>query len=207
MNVSNHPLHWPAGWARTASSDQKDANFKHQGRRLTIADGITRVLDALRKMGVPSWNVIISTNMAVRGDGLPYSGRRPPEDAGAAVYWRPDEESEGYQCIAIDQYTRLGDNLAAIAGTLDCLRAIERWGGAKILQRASAGFKELPGSGSSNPGVWWAVLGVTQGSDFDTVRAAYQQKRKSTHPDHGGTTEQFKAVQQAWRQFQEQYDE
>nr|WP_289622805.1 J domain-containing protein [Alcanivorax sp.] len=75
------------------------------------------------------------------------------------------------------------------------------------MERAFSGFAALPSSAAANASAWWAVLGVTQGAEFDAVRAAYQQKRKSTHPDHGGTTEQFKAVQQAWRQFQEQYDE
>lgn len=45
--------------------------------------------------------------------------------------------------MAIDQYYRVEENLAAIAATLDAMRAIERHGGAQILDRASTGFAAL----------------------------------------------------------------
>ncbi|MFP1683385.1 DnaJ domain-containing protein [Alloalcanivorax sp. C16-1] len=211
MSTSAYPLHWPEGWRRTRPQDRVRANFSSRQdtgasyrtkRKLTINEGTTRVLDALRKIGVGDWNVIVSTNMPVRGDGLPYSNRREPEDCGAAVYWRTDS-GQAYQCIAIDQYDRLADNLAAIGGTLDALRAIERWGGAAILERATAGLKELPSSASNAAGAWWVVLEVDHNANPNDVRAAYQRRRKQTHPDHGGNAAQFSAVQRAWEQYQE----
>lgn len=206
-----YPLHWPEGWPRNRAQDRVRANFNSRRdtgasyrtkRQLTVNEGTARVLDALRKIGIGDWNVIVSTNMPVRGDGLPYSNRREPEDCGAAVYWRTNAQ-QMYQCIAIDQYDRLADNLAAIAGTLDALRAIERWGGAAILERATAGLKELPNGASGNATAWWVVLQVDHNASPDEVRAAYQRRRKQTHPDHGGTADQFSAVQRAWEQYQE----
>lgn len=70
--------------------------------------------------------------MRTRLDGLPRSGEPEPKDPGATVYWRSRGRD---QVIAIDQYDRVADNLAAIAGTLDALRAIKRWGGAQIVAR------------------------------------------------------------------------
>lgn len=210
MSTSAYPLHWPDGWRRARLQDRVRANFNSRQdtgasyrtkRKLTINEGTTRVLDALRKMGIGDYNVIVSTNMPVRGDGLPYSNRREPEDCGAAVYWR-ESNRQAYQCIAIDKYDRLADNLAAIAGTLDSLRAIERWGGASILERATAGLKELPSS-ASGALAWWVVLQVDHNARPDDVRAAYQRARKEAHPDHGGDVARFQAVQRAWDQYQQ----
>jgi len=48
--------------------------------------------------------------------------------------------------MAIDIYDTVAGNLAAVAATLDAMRAIERHGGAQILKRAFQGFKALPSS-------------------------------------------------------------
>lgn len=206
MSTKSYPLHWPDHWPRTSTGGRRRSNFntRHDTgavcrtkRSLTVAEGLRRVLDALRKMGVPSYNVIISTNMQVKGDGLPYSGRRDPEDPGVAVYWRRGDRQE---CIAIDQYDRLADNLAAIAGTLDALRGIERWGGAAILERAFTGFAALPPAASSTASAWWLVLGVDHSASAADIESAYRRARREAHPDHGGSAEKFDAVQKAWRQ-------
>ena len=207
MNVSTYPLSWPAGWKRTTT--RKRANFnsrKETGasyrmkRQLTIAEGIGRVLDALQKMGIPSYQVIISTNMPVRNDGLPYSGRKDPDDPGAAVYWRPYGSDAQHKCMAIDQYDRLADNLAAIAGTLDAMRAIERWGGADILDRAFQGFAALPEYVSRG---WFNVLGVKDDTPHEEVELAYKKLRGKHHPDRGGDADIFQMIQEAWQQYQE----
>ncbi|MGN5479481.1 hypothetical protein ACTMU2_29065 [Cupriavidus basilensis] len=101
---------------------------------LTVSDGVNRVLDELGRLGARPGSIIISTNVAVRLDGLPRSGQREPADPGAAVYWQ--DRSGAPRVMAIDQYRSVADNLAAIAATLEAMRAIERHGGAQILERA-----------------------------------------------------------------------
>jgi hypothetical protein len=54
--------------------------------------------------------------------------------------------------------TRAADNLAAIAATLEAMRAIDRHGGATILNRAFTGFTALP-----PPADCWKELGVNRG--------------------------------------------
>lgn len=61
-------------------------------------------------------------------DGFPRSGQSEPSDGGVAVYWLTSTGET--KCIAIDRYDRVADNLAAVAATLDAMRAIERHGGA-----------------------------------------------------------------------------
>jgi len=44
----------------------------------------------------------------------------------------------------------------------------------------------------------FAVLGVPTGSSVEEVRAAYRRKVKEVHPDHGGDTEAFRRVREAY---------
>jgi hypothetical protein len=122
---------------------------------MTIAVAVDRVRAELKRMDVDGDDLVISTNLQLRLDGLPRSSQREPDDAGAAVYWR--DRTGATRCMAIDRYYRVADNLAAIAATLDAMRAIERHGGAEILDRAFTGFTALEG-----PAKWWEVLQVDQ---------------------------------------------
>lgn len=143
-------------------------------------------------------DLIISSNLAVRLDGLPRSGQSEPADPGVAVYWLRPGESQ--RCMAIDLYDRVADNLAAIAATLEALRAIERHGGAQILDRAFTGFTALSGPVvGARP--WREILGLQPVDKArPVVEGAYKRLRMSTHPDHGGTPAAFQAVTAAWEQ-------
>jgi len=44
----------------------------------------------------------------------------------------------------------------------------------------------------------YAVLGVEPDAPAETIRAAYRRAARRTHPDTGGSAEQFAAVQAAW---------
>jgi hypothetical protein len=137
----------------------------------------------MEKMGVSRQDVIISTNVRVRLDGLPRSGEKEPEDPGAAIYWQ--KAKEPMRSMAIDRYTTVADNLAALAATLEAMRAIERHGGAEILERTFSGFKQLA---AENEGPsWWGVLQVRAGASVEEIEAAYRMLAKSAHPDLGGS--------------------
>ena len=101
--------------------------------------------------------------------------------------------------MAIDRYDRVADNLAAIAATLEAMRAIERHGGAEILNRAFAGFAALPSAVPETSSAHWSdVLGCPRDASMSDVRAAFFRARSAAHPDKGGTSEQFKAVTRAF---------
>lgn len=201
--ITAFPLAWPAGWKRTAARDRRRATFGNLSRNatttwrnkkeLSVAAAMDRVLDELRALGVSRDAAIISTNLDVRLDGLPRSGQREPDDPGAAVYWT--RRGDRQRCMAIDQYNRVADNLAAIASTLEAMRRIERHGGAEILDRAFTGFAALPAPTSAN---WRSVLGVGSASSADAVRDAYGALAKKLHPDYGGDAEAFLVIQKAW---------
>jgi hypothetical protein len=158
--VDAYPLAWPAGWPRTAAADRVRAKFHSSSRvqssynpghsyaqkkDLSIFDATRRVQAELERLGVLEADIVISTNMELRRDGLPRSDRRAPDDPGVAVYWTDPDTGES-QCMAIDLYTTVAGNLAAVAATIDAMRAIERHGGAQILKRAFQGFTALAAS-------------------------------------------------------------
>jgi hypothetical protein len=133
-----YPLSWPDGWRRTQY--RKSGRFRSSDEyRSTVADGLSRISSELGKLGVSEDDLLISTNIPTRLDGMPKSDQSEPTDPGVAVYWRTKQDAP-MQCMAIDAYSRVADNLCAIAATLDAMRAIERHGGAQIQERAFRGF-------------------------------------------------------------------
>jgi hypothetical protein len=212
MSRQSYPLSWPEGWKRTAPSARARARFNRKDRQystnattgqqtswqrtkeVTISDGVQRILRELSAMGISSERAIISTNVEPRLDGLPRSGREP-QDPGAAVYWEA-QRGKVQRCMAIDMYDRVADNLAAIAATLAAMRAIERHGGATILDRAFLGFAALPEK-ASQP--WREVLGIEGAATLDLVESRFHSLVKVHHPDQGGEKERetFERIVQA----------
>lgn len=203
--ITASPLTWPTGWPRTPESTRTRAKFNSKSarneygwraaREVTIAQAIERVLTQLRGFGVSREDAIISTNLRLKIDGMPFSDQRAPTDPGAAVYWTRLGEQQ--RCMAIDRYDRVADNLAAIAATLEAMRSIERHGGAEILDRAFEGFAALP---APAPVEWWSKLGVQRTASPEVIRAAYRDLVKTFHPDNRdtGDAEVFMQIQGAY---------
>lgn len=132
---------------------------------------------------------VISTNIALRQDGLPYSNRRPPDDKGVAVYFT----HKGKQmCFACDRWDKVEDNIYAIAKSIDALRGIERWGSGSMVEQAFTGFVALPAP--KNP---HEILGVKPGASEAEIDAAYREKAKTAHPDRGGSAEAMQELNAA----------
>lgn len=198
------PLQWPAGWKRTALGQAVAGRFgKRQSgsggykilKDVSVADAVVRVRGELERMRVSDNDIVVSTNLALRLDGFPRSDQSEPGDSGAAVYWI-DRDGDT-RCMAIDRYHRVADNLAAIAATLEAMRAIERHGGAEILSRAFTGFVAL----EHNPGAphWSEVLGVDPATaTTSSVKRAWQTLRSAAHPDRGGNGADFDAINKAY---------
>ena len=186
--IEAYPLAWPQGWPRKKSYQRSRAKFSTSGRVLSVMDGVQRVLLELERLGVKRDDLVISTDIPTRLDGLPRSDRTVA-DPGVAVYWRKRADT---RCMAIDRYDRVADNLAAIAATLEAMRAIERHGGAEILDRAFTGFVALPA-----PEQWWQVLGVAENATCEEIDAAYRRLAALHHPDRGGDNAQMARINAA----------
>lgn len=202
------PLCWPAWFPRTPEGKRQHGRF---GRRdgystksLTLHQACGRVVDELGKFTRTgrSWRcdpkeVIISTDLLLRDDGLPRSGQRAPADPGAAVYFTLDGKQ---RCVPCDMYLRIEDNIAAIAATIQSLRTIERHG-SQMFEAAFTGFDALPAPDQVVGRSWRDVLDY-YGTWLSEAKIAYQRARKSAHPDHGGTPGQLHEVTVAWEQAQ-----
>lgn len=213
--MTRYPLTWPAGWRRTKASIRTRARFgsverQHstegtdpqpalrRRREITVAGGAERIVDALRLLSVPRDEVIVSTNLHLRLDGLPRSGQGEPSDPGVAVYWKK-RGAPVYKVMAVDRYDRVAGNLAAVAATLEAMRAIDRHGGAEILDRAFTGFIALPA-----PKDWREILGVSDGMTLPQVKIQYRKLAQLRHPDNGGTPAAMSELNAAWTRAQEE---
>ncbi len=212
MSIPAYPLQWPAGWNRTPGHARGSARFKHletvthrrtdgstwtskNPRPLSIAMAVERVRAELERMGIRDDDLVISSNLQLRLDGLPRSAQREPDDPGICIYWSAARGAEP-RCMAIDRYDRVADNLAAAAAALESLRTLDRHG-AEILDRAFTGFNALPAPEGRR---WWVVLGVSADARPAEIKAAYQRRRSDTHPDRGGDAGEFDAVQRAYEE-------
>ena len=206
QTIPAFPLQWPPGWKRTAAAQRKRAAFGKKGSgygrsQLSVAEAVKRVRAELQRMGVREFDLVVSTNVPLRLDGWPRSDREPG-DPGVAVYWR-ESSKDGHpqRCMAVDIYDRVADNLAAVAATLDALRAVKRHGGAEILDRTFTGFTAIEAPKDTDH--WSDVLDCDRNASTSEVRAAFLRARSAAHPDkqQGGSTALFNRVMRAYQAF------
>lgn len=185
-SITAYPLSWPAGQPR--SKYRSTARFKTTPNR-----AMEEMLLEVERMG--GRRIVVSTNVELRQDGLPYANRRPPTDPGVAVYFNRDGRP---MCIACDQYSTVHDNMRAIGKTIEALRGIERWGGKQLMDRAFTGFAALPAP-MECAAPWYEVLGVTPEATEDGIRTARVSLARRYHPDSGSepNEEKMKAVNAA----------
>jgi hypothetical protein len=195
MSVEAFPLHWPEGWKRTPPNQVGYSQFKTS---MAVArDGLLYQIEMLGGK-----YVVLSTNVRLRQDGLPYANDREPEDAGVAVYFQYDGNP---MCFACDQYYYVKENIQAIRKTIEAIRGISRWGASDMMERAFTGFTALPAPGQTTVRSWRDVLGLQDavGLTIDEARLAYKRLCSERHPDKGGSQEAMSELNAAWAQAQE----
>lgn len=197
MDATNYPLTWPLSQPRTPKSKIERARFRSgkngSGSALSVYEAVKRLFHELKLLGVPDYDVIISTNMPTRQyDGLPRSNIAEPNDRGAAVYFKLDGQPH---VLACDKWDRVADNIAAIAAHVDAARGQERWG-VGTLKQAFAGYKALPAAEAVKP--WWIILGFKDPPErFDTVKDKHRDLSLKHHPDRGGNMNQMAEINAA----------
>lgn len=179
--VTNNPLYWPEGWKRTERTQR--SRFGN----CTVASECREVLNELGRMNVPDYNVIISTNLRTRLDGLPYSNQPRIDDPGVAVWFSLNGEE---RVLACDRWDTIAGNLRAIAKHIGALRGQDRWG-VGSLEQAFRGYAALPAG--DEPRDWRAFLGFgPEEIVYPTlINERFKKLAMDRHPDHGGTDESF----------------
>lgn len=184
--VEAYPLCWPVGWRKLSDNIYRSrARFK-----TSFAVARDELVRELALMGAEK--VIISTNIPLRRDGLPYAGQAQPKDPGVAVYfqltrWAKSGKRETKPMVfACDTWDRVEDNLQAIRHTVGALRGIERWGASDMMERAFTGFAALPQP--AQPRHWREVLGYGPNStpSAEGLKSRHRELALKHHPDRGG---------------------
>lgn len=181
--IEAYPLYWPEGWKRT-QWNRRIPHSQFKGTFAKYRDGLLRQVEMLGGK-----NPILSTNIPLRNDGLPYATAKEPDDAGVALYFKYKGKD---MCFAADQYKYVRQNIHAIDLTIKAIRAIERYGASDMMERAFRGFTALA---EQNPDTWRDVLGLDSRTPSESeIEAAFREKVKLHHPDVGGDATKFHQV-------------
>jgi hypothetical protein len=183
-----YPLHYPTGWSRTKFRQRSQFDPKGNRTFAQARDELLRQLKLLRAS-----KVILSTNIPLRQDGLPYAKFRQPDDPGVAVYFNLNNKP---RVLACDAWDKVIDNIWAIAKDIDAQRGRLRWKVITVEQMFPV--YELPDADRSKP--WWEVLGISRHANWSDVKEAYRDKAKKHHPDVGGDRQQWDQIQAAYDQ-------
>lgn len=187
MSASAYPLHWPEGWKRATSRHRSAFGIDGFGKARDF------LLAEIRRLG--GRNVVLSSNISLRLDGLPYANQREPDDPGIAVYFTYKNEQ---MCFACDRWRTVKENAYAIGKSIEAMRGIERWGSSQMMERTFTGFAALPEKASRR---WRDVLGL---DDSNMTRAIiesqYRRLALQRHPDMQGGSHEAMAELNAARQ-------
>jgi hypothetical protein len=192
MSGETLPLRWPDGWKRTPKHRQKKSRWSK-----SFADVRDDLIQELKRFG--AIYPVLSTNLSVRRDGLPYANQAEPSDSGAAIYFSRNGKSYVFAC---DEWVTVRENVAALCAAVKSLRAFEKSGVSHMMERALNAFEALPPPDKPKPQPQWswrAEMMFPSGSSpsADEIEERFRTLAKKYHPDLGGDREKFEAINRA----------
>lgn len=200
MTIDAYPLTWPDGRIRTPSYSRERAKFATTFAR--ARDDVFHEVELLvGRYTVRDAGVVLSTNIALRRDGLPLASQRQPDDPGVALYFMYKKRQV---CFACDRWNKIEDNMQAIAKTIDALRGIARWGTGDMVESAFRGYTALPAPGSIATRTWREVMGFAFTPTPQELTAKYRVLRSAAHPDNGGSVQAFDELTKAYEAAQKE---
>ena len=178
--IEAYPLTWPPG--RTRQRSRQSARFK-----TTLGVAIVNVREEVERLG--GRELVISSNIPLRRDGMPSARAGGIFDPGVAAYFQLKGKPMVFAC---DRWDGVEANMQAIAKTIEALRGIERWGSGQMVEQAFTGFLALPA-----PEQWFQVLGVGAGASKEEIERAYRLLASEHHPDRGGDSHRMARINAA----------
>lgn len=186
----SYPLQWPDHVPRTPQGKKgysrfdisQDVAHRHMVKEIGLLGGS---------------NIVLSTNIPLRRDGLPYANHRASVgDSGVAVYFTFKKQARSFAC---DRYFEVWENMRALGKTIEAMRGISRWGAHEVLDQMFQGFTALPppGAMTTPPPMqkqWFEVLGVAQNCPLAVAEAAWKALCRA---NGGGSVELNNAIEQA----------
>ena len=173
-----YPLQWPEGWPR-AVSNRRESDRKFGGsRKLTMGWARDDLMHELRLLGATE--IIVSSNVPTKSDGLPYSELRLIDDPGVAVYFTFKKKP---LVMARDGFISVAGNIRSLTLAIEGLRQLERHGGSHMMEKAFSGFVAIAAPDAKKP--WREVFGIKPHWRGD-IATLYREKARHRHPDVGG---------------------
>lgn len=183
MTDQAYPLSWPDLWPRTNPGHRGYHKFGGPVHELSFDRCRRQLMEELKRLGAT--NVILSTNIPLRGDGAPYAGAalKRMADPGVAVYFKLKKRD---LVMAQDRYMDVAANIRSLTLAIEGMRQLERHGGGVMMEKAFAGFAALPNPDKVD---WRAMLGFKKDevASADAVQKRYRALAGSYHPDRGGS--------------------
>lgn len=182
MTAQAYPLHWPEGWPRTEPGKrQQTSQFQVQ-----VSKAIDDLYDELEKLGAKS--IVLSSNLTLNTYHRPYTKQSGISDPGIAVYFTLKDRP---MVMARDAFADWRDNIRSLGLAVEAFRALNRHGGAHMMERAFSGFTALAAPGAKR--AWREVLGFSEPYGVITrerIEGAYRLMAQRCHPDKpGGSNE------------------
>lgn len=171
------PLEWPREKQRTPVGERRKSAFAKSS--LTY-DRVFKDLDyEVERVG--GTNVVLSMSVPLRVDGRP-RGDATVIDPGVCLYMTVDGMPLRFAC---DKWLDWRENVRAITVHLEAMRAIERYG---VGDKREV-FSGYTGLARTSMEEWRVVLGFTAAATVTRadVEAAYRERARDSHPDHGGS--------------------
>ena len=201
MTVEAHPLHWPHGWPRTKNYDREsDRRFGSHLNGIKTGLRIGRARDQLfaevARFGAT--NIIVSSNVPLRPDGLPYADDSGIDDPGIAVYFTLKKRQ---YVMAVDRFRSVAGNMRSLTLAIEGMRQVERHGGGHMIERAFTGFLAIAPPDWKKP--WRQVFGVKPDWSGD-ITALYREKARNRHPDAGGNDSLMAELNVAYKEARQE---
>ena len=179
MVAAPYPLRWPSGWPRTRPERRQEAMIE-----ATFAQAVRRAMQEANLFHARTPLLSLNVPLSPHGTPLAGYGDTQPDDTGAALYFSFEGEPH---VVACDHWSRVEDNIQAIAQTIETLRRLQRIGGFDLVRQAMKSFAvTVPEGGDES---WWNVLGVPFDAPLHAAEAAYRGLVRKAHPDRGGSDE------------------
>jgi hypothetical protein len=175
-----YPLQWPEGWPRTAPyARESDRRFHDKHYRFNVGRTRDQLMNELRLLGAT--DIVVSSNVPTRPDGLLYSDPRRLDDPGIAVYFTYKKKK---YVMARDRFVSVAGNLRSLGLAVEGMRQVQRHGGDLMLERAFTGFLAIAPPDWKKP--WREVFGIKPDWTGD-ITELYRAKARMRHPDAGGS--------------------
>jgi hypothetical protein len=130
---------------------------------------------------LPATDIVISSNVPVKADGLLYADSRRIDDPGIAAYFKFKGKR---RVMARDGFISVAGNLRSLGLAIEGMRQMHRHGGDLMLERAFEGFLAIAPPDWKKP--WREVFGIKPDWSGD-IGELYRTKARIRHPDAGGS--------------------